>query len=157
MQCRFKVPTPDRLTNREHPQLVSQLVSCTRCHVWWAGRHLDQWIWEHWHAVESGDCSNSTLTEHAWRWHHSMNWDNTRVLDPYQRLIPDVVHIGSQSNLLNTAQCLRFTTHYCRLACLPSDKSYPVNFVFNWITFQEYFVLSLLFLYCTILLPVLGY
>ena len=36
---------------------------------------------EHCWAVDSGDCVNSALVEHAWGSHHPVNWNCVKVLD----------------------------------------------------------------------------
>ena len=59
------------------------------------GRRLDQRLREHCRAIDSGDCANSALAEHAWG--HPVDQSNTKVLNHHlnmhQRLVLESVHI----------------------------------------------------------------
>ena len=93
----------------DHCDLVCQrVVPCANCpatYVGQTGRQLHQRLREHRRAVESGDCANSALAEHAWGCHHPVDWDRVRVLDCHphlhQRLTLESVHIRSQSKPVN--------------------------------------------------------
>ena len=69
------------------------------------GRRLDQRLSEHRRAVKSGQAATSALAEHAWGAHHSVDWDNVKVLDHqlhlHQRLILESIRISSQVRSLN--------------------------------------------------------
>ena len=97
----------DQAPDRERANVVYQ-VPCANCpatYVGQTGRHLHQRLREHRRAVESGDCANSALAEHAWGCHHPVDWDRVRVLDCHphlhQRLTLESVHIRSQSQPVN--------------------------------------------------------
>ena len=101
------VKPKDQVPDRERANVVYQ-VPCANCpatYVGQTGRRLNQRLREHRRAVESGDCANSALAEHAWGCHHPVDWDHLRVLDGhphlYQRLTLESVHIRSQSNPVN--------------------------------------------------------
>ena len=89
--------------------LHSHLTTARRCSLRAGGgqteRQLHQRLREHRRAVESGDCANSALAEHAWGCHHPVDWDRVRVLDCHphlhQRLTLESVHIRSQSKPVN--------------------------------------------------------
>jgi len=97
----------DRIPVNETTGVVYQVpcASCPATYVGQTGRRLDQWLRDHRRAVESGDCANSALAEHAWGHHHPVDWCNTEVLDHHpdihQRLVLESVHIRSQSDPLN--------------------------------------------------------
>ena len=92
---------------RERANVVYQ-VPCANCpatYVGQSGRQLHQRLKEYRRAVESGNCANSALAEHAWGCHHPVDWDRVRVLDCHphlhQRLTLESVHIRSQSKPVN--------------------------------------------------------
>lgn len=55
---------------------VPSLLFWLLCHTYvdQTGRCLGKCLKEHRRAVESEDCENSTLAEHAWSHHHRMDW-----------------------------------------------------------------------------------
>ena len=97
----------NRVPEKELSGVLYQ-VPCAGCPVTYVGQtgsRLDQWLSEHRQAVESGQAATSALAEHAWGAHHSVDWDNVKVLDHqphlHQRLILESVHIRSQVRPLN--------------------------------------------------------
>ena len=59
-------------------------VPCASCPAFYVGQtgwYLGKWMKEHRKAVESGDRTNSALTEHTWSHHHLVDWDKVRVLE----------------------------------------------------------------------------
>ena len=97
----------DRAPDRERANVVYQVpcANCPAAYVGQTGRQLHQRLREHRWAVESGDCANSALAEHAWGCRHPFDWDCVRVLDCHphlhQRLTLESVHIRSQSKPVN--------------------------------------------------------
>ena len=79
--------------------------SCPASYVGQTGRCLGKRMKEHRKAVESGDCANSALAEHAWSHHHPVDWDKVRVLEQqprlYHRLTLESIHIRSHPHILN--------------------------------------------------------
>ena len=60
---------------------------------------------EHRKAVESGDCANSALVEHAWSHHHPVDYDKVTVLQQqpglHHRINLESIHISSHPHTLN--------------------------------------------------------
>ena len=85
------VKPKDQVPDRERANVVYQ-VPCANCpatYVGQTGRRLNQRLREHRRAVESGDCANSALAEHAWGCHHPVDWDHVRVLDGHPPPVPE--------------------------------------------------------------------
>ena len=83
-------------------------VPCANCpatYVGQTGRQFSYQLRDHCQAVESGDCVNSALADYALGYHHTVDWDQERVLDatPHlqQRLTLELVYIRSQYNPVN--------------------------------------------------------
>ena len=79
--------------------------SCPASYVDQTGRCLGKRMKEHRKAMESGDCANSALAEHAWSHHHPVDWDKVKVLEQqpclYHRLTLESFHIRSHPHTLN--------------------------------------------------------
>ena len=79
--------------------------SCPASYIGQTGRRLGKRMKEHRKAVESGDCANSALAEHAWNHHHPVDWDKVKVLEQqthlYHRLTLESIHIRSHPHTLS--------------------------------------------------------
>ncbi len=97
----------DRVPTEELAGVVYQIpcAASSATYVGQTGRCLGKRVKEHRKAVESGDCANSALAEHAWNHHHPMDWKNVRVLEQqsrlYHRLTLESIHIRSHPHTLN--------------------------------------------------------
>ena len=93
----------DRVPTEELAGVVYQIpcAACSATYVGQTGRCLGKRV----KAVESGDCANSALAEHAWSHHHPVDWENVRVLEQqsrlYYRLTLESMHIRSHPHTLN--------------------------------------------------------
>ena len=96
-------------------------------------------VWPTWSwAVESGDCTKSALTEHAWSHQHPVDWDKVRVLEQqprlYHRLTLESSHIRSHPHTLNGNNCILSPVpcflgryHFCTLHIAWSDHPNPLK------------------------------
>ena len=101
------VKLKDRVPTEELAGVVYQIprAGCPATYVGQTGRCLSKRMKEHQKVVESGDCANLALAEHAWSHHHPVDWNNVRVLEQqphlYHRLTLESIHIRSHPNTLN--------------------------------------------------------
>ena len=79
--------------------------ACPMAYVGQTGRRLQQRMQEHKRAVVQCDTTSSALAEHAWGFHHPVDWSNITVLDSHlhlhQRLVLEAIQIRTQPNLMN--------------------------------------------------------
>jgi hypothetical protein len=68
-------------------------------------RKLNTRIKEHTNNIKLDSLKHSVISEHITRYNHSIDWNNTLILDTepkyYKRLIFEMIHMKEQNNGLN--------------------------------------------------------
>ena len=105
--------------------------SCGKSYIGETRRRLETRLREHQEACQKGTLEKSALSEHAWKNHYAMKWDETTVIDtarhPRELLLKEAIHI----QMTPAEECLNRDTGLelpgCWVAALRRQRTRPTE------------------------------
>ena len=108
----------DKLNTLDKAGVVYQ-IQCDECEASYIGhtsKNLRDRVKQHKSATDKGKINDSAIAEHAWTSHHSIDWDNVKVLDQESgerhRQIKESLHIRTRGPQKNRDQGLDISVAY---------------------------------------------
>ena len=76
----------DRVPAKKQSDVVYKIpCSCGKVYLGETRRRLETWLKEHKDACRRGELEKSAITEHAWKHHHTIKWEEMSVVDRASR------------------------------------------------------------------------